>query len=110
MSEKTRQYEKKITEEGGQPISTIFLLVVAPIKLVTMVTFISILFYCKRALELRDDIEVKVYSDLPKVIQDRCKKQWSKLKKAREPRLTGRSQKSCILKDILFRCKVSFDL
>ena len=32
---------KKIAEEGGQPISTIFLLVVAPIKLVTMVTFIS---------------------------------------------------------------------
>ena len=27
-------------EEEGQPISTIFLLVVAPIKLVTMVTFI----------------------------------------------------------------------
>ena len=38
----------------------------------------------KRALELRDDIEVKVYSDLPKEIQDRRKKQWSKLKKARE--------------------------
>ena len=38
----------------------------------------------KRALELRDDIEVKVYSDLPKDIQDRRKKQWSKLKKARE--------------------------
>ena len=38
----------------------------------------------KRALELRDDIEVKVYSDLPKEIQNRRKKQWSKLKKARE--------------------------
>ena len=38
----------------------------------------------KRALELLDDIEVKVYSDLPKEIQDRRKKQWSKLKKARE--------------------------
>ena len=40
MSEKTRQYEK-IAEEGGQPISTIFQLVVAPIKLVTMVTIID---------------------------------------------------------------------
>ena len=40
MSEKTRQNEK-IAEEGGQPISTIFLLVVAPIRVVTMITFIS---------------------------------------------------------------------
>ena len=40
MSEKTRQNEK-IAEEGGQPISAIFLLVVAPIKVVTMITFIS---------------------------------------------------------------------
>lgn len=38
----------------------------------------------KRALELRNDIEVKVYSDLPKEIQERRKKQWPKLKKARE--------------------------
>ena len=40
MSEKTRQNEK-IAEEGDQPISAIFLLVVAPIKVVTMITFIS---------------------------------------------------------------------
>ena len=40
MSEKTRQNEK-IAEEGGQPISAIFLFVVAPIKVVTMITFIS---------------------------------------------------------------------
>ena len=32
---------EKIAEEGGQLISTIFLLVVATIKLVTMLTFIS---------------------------------------------------------------------
>ena len=38
----------------------------------------------KKALELKEDIEVRVYTDLPKEIQERRKKQWSKLKKARE--------------------------
>ena len=38
----------------------------------------------KKALELKEDIEVRVYTDLPKEIQERRKKQWPKLKKARE--------------------------
>ena len=38
----------------------------------------------KRALEVRDDTEVRVFTDLPREIQERRKKQWPKLKKARE--------------------------
>lgn len=38
----------------------------------------------RRALEVKDDIEVRVFSDLPREIQERRKKQWPKLKKARE--------------------------
>ena len=38
----------------------------------------------RRALEVRDDTEVRVFTDLPREIQERRKKQWSKLKKARE--------------------------
>ena len=37
-----------------------------------------------RALEVRDVTEVRVFTDLPKEIQERHKKQWPKLKKARE--------------------------
>ena len=38
----------------------------------------------RRALEVRDVTEVRVFTDLPKEIQERRKKQWPKLKKARE--------------------------
>ena len=38
----------------------------------------------RRALEVRDDLEVRVFTDLPKKIQERPTKQWPKLKKARE--------------------------
>ena len=38
----------------------------------------------RRALEVRDDTEVRVFTDLPREIQERRKKQWPKLKKARE--------------------------
>ena len=38
----------------------------------------------KKPLELKEDIEVRVNTDLPKEIQEHRKKQWPKLKKARE--------------------------
>ena len=38
----------------------------------------------RRALEVRDVTDVRVFTDLPKEIQERRKKQWPKLKKARE--------------------------
>ena len=38
----------------------------------------------RRALEVRDVTEVRVFTDLPKEIQERRKKQWPKLKRARE--------------------------
>ena len=38
----------------------------------------------QRALEVRDDTEARVFTDLPREIQERRKKQWPKLKKARE--------------------------
>ena len=38
----------------------------------------------RRTLEVRDVTEVRVFTDLPKEIQERRKKQWPKLKKARE--------------------------
>ena len=38
----------------------------------------------KRALEVKDEIEVKIYADYPKEIQERRKKQWFKIKRARE--------------------------
>ena len=38
----------------------------------------------RRALEVRDDTEVRLFTDLPREIQERRKKQWPKLKKARE--------------------------
>ena len=38
----------------------------------------------RRALEVRDVTEVRVFTDLPKEIQERRKKQWPKFKKARE--------------------------
>lgn len=33
----------------------------------------------KKAIELKEDTEVRVYTDLPKEIQERRKKQWPKL-------------------------------
>ena len=38
----------------------------------------------RKAREMESDIDVKVYSDLPKEIGQRRKKQWPRLKKARE--------------------------
>ena len=38
----------------------------------------------RRALEVRDDTEVRVFTDLPKKIQARRKKQWPKFKKRQE--------------------------
>ena len=38
----------------------------------------------RKARELEGDTDVKVYSDLPKKISERRKKQWPRLKKARE--------------------------
>ena len=38
----------------------------------------------RRARELEGETDVKVYSDLPKEISERRKKQWPRLKKARE--------------------------
>ena len=38
----------------------------------------------RKARELESDTEVKVYSDLPKEISERRKRQWPRLKKARE--------------------------
>jgi len=38
----------------------------------------------KRALDIREELEVKVYADFPKEIQEKRKKQWPKLKRARE--------------------------
>ena len=40
----------------------------------------------QKAMELKNksDVKVKVYTDFPKEIQDRRKKQWPKLKRARE--------------------------
>ncbi|KAL9958036.1 hypothetical protein ACROYT_G035001 [Oculina patagonica] len=38
----------------------------------------------RRVREMEDEINVKVYSDYPKEISERRKKQWPKLKKARE--------------------------
>ena len=38
----------------------------------------------RRAIEVRDDTEVRVFTDLPREIQEIRKKQWPKLKKARE--------------------------
>jgi len=38
----------------------------------------------RRALGVRDVTEVRVFTDVPKGIQERLKKQFSKLKKARE--------------------------
>ena len=38
----------------------------------------------RQTRQLESDTDVKVYSDLPKEISERRKKQWPKLKKARE--------------------------
>ena len=38
----------------------------------------------KRALELKDEIEVRVFADYPKEIQERRRKLWPRLKRARE--------------------------
>ena len=43
----------------------------------------------KRALERRGHIDVKIYSDLPREIQEGRKKQWPLLKRAREERKTA---------------------
>ena len=40
----------------------------------------------RRALEVRDDTEVRVFTDLPREIQERRKKQWLKLKRERRRR------------------------
>ena len=47
----------------------------------------------KKALELKEDTEVRVYTDLPKEIQERQKKQWPKLKKAREGKVASVDKK-----------------
>ena len=66
----------------------------------------------RRALEVRDDTEVRVFTDLPREIQERRKKQWPKLKKVREEgKLASLDKKlrnpiSYILMDILFLCSV----
>ena len=41
-------------------------------------------FIFRRIREFEEEIDVKVYADLPKEIRERRKKQWPKLKKARE--------------------------
>ena len=38
----------------------------------------------RKACEMEGETEMKVYSDLPKKISERRKKQWLRLKKARE--------------------------
>ena len=38
----------------------------------------------KAALETQEEIDVKVYADLPKEIQENRKKQWPRTKRARE--------------------------
>ena len=38
----------------------------------------------RKAMELKDGLDVKVYMDFPKERQDRRRKQWSKMKRARE--------------------------
>ena len=38
----------------------------------------------KRALELKDEIDVKLYADYPREIQERRRKLWPRLKRARE--------------------------
>ena len=38
----------------------------------------------RRALELKDEIDIKVYADYPKEIQERRRKLWPRLKRARE--------------------------
>ena len=38
----------------------------------------------KRVLELKDEIDVKLYADYPKEIQERRRKFWPRLKRARE--------------------------
>lgn len=38
----------------------------------------------KRAMELKDQIDVKLYADYPWEIQERRRKLWSRLKRARE--------------------------
>ena len=38
----------------------------------------------RRVRELADDIDIKVYADFPKEISERRRKQWPRLKKARE--------------------------
>lgn len=38
----------------------------------------------ERALEMKEEIDVKIYSDFPKEIQERRKRQWPRLKRARE--------------------------
>ena len=40
----------------------------------------------RKALELKEDIEIKVYADFPKEIQESRKNQWPRLKQAREER------------------------
>ena len=41
-------------------------------------------WFFRKAHEMESDIDVKVYSDLPKEIAQRRKRQWPRLKKARE--------------------------
>ena len=38
----------------------------------------------KRALELKDEIDVKLYADYPREIQERRRKLWPRLRRARE--------------------------
>ena len=41
-------------------------------------------WFLEKTCELESDTDVKVYSDFPKEISERRKKQWPKLKKARK--------------------------
>ncbi|KAL9961129.1 hypothetical protein ACROYT_G030020 [Oculina patagonica] len=66
----------------------------------------------KKALELKEDTEVRVYTDLPKEIQERRKKQWPKLKKAREEGKVAsfdrKEPDKLLLMDSLFQCNETF--
>ena len=66
----------------------------------------------RKARELESDTAVKVYSDLPKEISERRKKQWPRLKKAREEGkiaffLANLSLTNCLLTDSLFLCRLN---
>ena len=59
--------------------------------------------------ELEGDTDVKVYSDLPKEISERRKKQWPRLKKAREEGKIAffSKREPCLSTDGLFLCRLN---